>query len=118
GELLILAASLSRDVDDPVLVMPALSRLIPFDLPVANWLKGGAKAAKHPFPLDTKGIERWLSEYVNWLAPAPGELPEPGIADYERIADFVMNFFTEPARSRTVPADYLLLLRAARNELP
>jgi hypothetical protein len=118
GELLIIAGSLRRDVDDPSPILPAISPLIRFDLPPDRWLTGRSGRPAHSIPSDVAGIVRWQGEFDRWLLPAPGQMVAPGLADYERLAEPMIRHFANPGRVGSLEVDYRLLAHAALNQLP
>jgi hypothetical protein len=126
GELLILIATLKRDVGNKLPVMPAIERLIPFDLSPEEWLRGWSGAGSHEFPLDAQGLESWTSDYPSWLpAPQGARLPPPPDGttdrspdDYQALAEPLIRYFSGARGADFLPVDYHFLLEAVRGRLP
>ena len=118
GELFLIAASLSRDVDQQAPVLPAIIRLIRFDREPRRWIRGLQQRPVHALPDDLDGLENWTQDHVSWLLPAPGSVTLNASPDFPWLAERLRAAFADPRGDSVIEPDYALLLQAVRGELP
>lgn len=120
GALLLIVASLRRDVPEAELILPSITRLIRFQSPPNRWIKGREQAPNHPVAHEEKKLRSWRKEFGKWLLPAPGigNHLGSGIAPYMMVTEPLRRYFRSASKPPLLEVTYSMLIDAVRGTLP
>jgi hypothetical protein len=119
GALLIIAATLNRDLPELSPVLPLVHRLIRFSAPVDKWLLSTPKFRYRHLPRTPEQLKSWRASLTGWL-PDTSELISSisGLDEWSPLRRHLLHHFRKPDQHSAIQVGYSTLIQAAQGFQP